>query len=58
MTESIIPSMNLRFIERIEADPKYIGVNVPIRTVKILQQSFTTSKGQEWRDVPFVADYS
>ena len=53
MTQTIIPSMNLRFVEKEVFSGHSFGID-NYRKIKILQQMFTTSKGQEWCDIPLV----
>jgi hypothetical protein len=52
MTETVIPTMCLRFVNKSIPAPE-LGADVS-KNVRVLQQLFRTSKGEEWRDVPFV----
>ena len=60
MSQTLIPTMSLRFVEREE--PHFeamtrIGGPPVVRTVRILQQLHTTPGGQSvWVDVPSVRD--
>ena len=60
MSETLIPTMSLRFVEREE--PHFdamtrIGGPPLVRTVRILQQLHTTPGGKPvWVDVPSVKD--
>lgn len=51
MSETVIPTMSLRFVKRRAPGNEY---EVEPLMVKVLQQLFQTSKGPEWRDVPLV----
>lgn len=60
MSETMIPTMSLRFVERQELHVDamtQIGGPPLVRTVRILQQLHTTPGGKAvWVDVPSVKD--
>lgn len=55
MSESLFPTLNLRFVKRINPmQGRVDGLGVEIR---VLQQMFATLGGQEvWQDVPLSED--
>lgn len=54
MSETMIPTMSLRFVERSQPAPELEeGI---ARTVRILQQLFHTASGPKWIDVPSVKE--
>ena len=56
MSETLIPTMSLRFLEKPMPIPG-TGMVDTVKKIRVLQQMFEQPNGERiWKDVPFVAD--